>query len=132
MPNPQIFFRVDHSVANDLRALAKRFRTTPGHIAKLIVLRELSQLPALLDAQDQALQEIRQFHRDLAATLEEYLEEIENLEKSSGLHQIISVLNAQSKAIDALRSAATPRPSPLVSPLIERHDKEPVQTSFPY
>jgi len=132
MSNPRIFFRVNHSVANDLQTLAKRFRTTPGHIAKLIVLREVSQIPALLDQHDQALQEIQQFHRDLVATLEDYLEEMEDPEKRSGVHQIISELNEQSQTIDAMRSAATPRPSSLIATFIERHDEEPVQTTFPY
>lgn len=132
MPNPRIFFRISHSVANDLQALAKRFRTTPGSIAKLIVLREVSHIPALLDEHDQALQEIQQFHRDLVATLEDYLEETDDPEKRSGVHQIISELNEQSQTIEAVRSAASPRPSPLIAMLIERHDQESVQTSFAY
>jgi len=132
MPNPRIFFRLNNSVANDLQALAKRFRTTPGNIAKMIVLREVSQIPALLDQHDQALQEIQQFHRDLVATLEDYLEEMEDPEKRSGVHQIMSELNEQSQTIDALRSAATPRPSSFIATLVQHHDEEPIQTSFPY
>lgn len=132
MPNPRIFFRLNNSVVNDLQALAKRFRTTPGSIAKMIVLREVSQIPALLDEHDQALQEIQQFHRDLVATLEDYLEEMVDPEKRSGVHKIISELNEQSQTIDALRSAATPRPSSFIATLVQRHDEEPIQTSFPY
>ena len=132
MPNPRIFFRVHHSVANDLQALAKRFGTTRGSIAKLIVLREVSHIPALLDEQDQALQAIQQFHRDLVAALEDYLEEIEDPGKRSGVHQIVSELNEQSQTIDAIRSAASPRPSPLIATVVECHDEETVQTSFPY
>jgi hypothetical protein len=132
MPNPRIFFRVSRSVVNDLQALAKRFRTTPGSIVKLIVLREVSHIPAVLDKHDQALQEIQQFHRDLVATLEDYLEEMDDLEKRSGVDQIISELNEQSQTIEAIRNAASPRPSPLIATLIDRHDQEHVQTSFAY
>lgn len=122
MPNPRIFFRVKHSVANDLQTLAKRFRTTPGSIAKLIVLRAVSQVPALLDEHDQALQEIQQFHRDLVATLEDYLEEMVDPDKRLGVHQIMAELIAQAKTIDALRSAAVARPSPLIATLVLRHE----------
>ncbi|ATU94402.1 hypothetical protein [Phyllobacterium zundukense] len=132
MPNPRIFFRIKNSVANDLQALAKRFKTTPGSIVKMIVLREVSQIPALLDEHDQALREIQQFHRDLVATLEDYLEEMVDPGKRSGVRKIISELSEQSQTIDTLRSAATPRASPFIATLVQRHDEEPIQTSFPY
>jgi hypothetical protein len=131
MPNPRIFFRLTDAAATDLQAVATSFRTTPGRIAKLIVLREVSKIPALLEEQEKALQEIRQFHRDLAATLEDYLEEMVDQKRGLGLRQIISVLNAQSKMIDAIRAAAVPHSSRLIAMLVERHDEEPVQTAFP-
>jgi hypothetical protein len=116
MPNPRIYFRVNKETAKDLMVLATRFHTTPGHIAKLIVVRDISQIPTLLERQEQALQEMRQFHRDLAAALEEYLEGIADKNEDFGLHSIVSILNAQSKAIDAIRAACLP-PSSSLPPL---------------
>jgi len=121
-------FRLPSHILSDLEALSRRVDVSVNIIAKLIVVREVMQIPAMLEEHDRQLANIHQFLRELALRNEEFLTE-ESVDAPSA-KAIAQQLENVMDALDAIRDAAYVRPSSYISDLIRNIDDRHVQKSL--
>jgi hypothetical protein len=108
--------------------LAGRLDISVNLIAKLIVTREIMDIPAMLEEHDRQLGNIHRFLRELAFRNEEFLSEGSNQDIFAAA--IMAKLDEVMGALDSIRDAACVRPSTFIADLIRRHDERPHQKSL--
>lgn len=128
MRDPAIMFRLPAHVLSNVEVLARRLGVSVNIVAKLIVVRELMHIPAMLEEHDRQLANMHQFLRELAFRNEEFLIEIER--QNEAAEAITQKLDEIIGALDAIRDAAFVRPSTFIADLIRKHDERPVQKSL--
>lgn len=128
MRDPAIMFRLPAHVLNDLEQLASRLDISVNLVAKLIVTREIMQIPAILEEHDRQLGNMHQFLRELAFRNEAFLTEESNRDILAAA--IMAKLDEVMGALDSIRDAAFVRPSTFIADLIRRHDERPHQKSL--
>lgn len=119
-------FRVPGHVRVGLDQVAERLDVSANIVAKLIVTREVTRIPAMLEEHDRQLANIHQFLRELAFRNEEFLTESSSLEGAAIMERLTAVM----AALDAIRDASFVRPSPFITDLIRRHDDRPIQKTL--
>ncbi len=119
-------FRVPGHILGNLDALAERLCVSANIVAKLIVTREVTQIPAMLEEHDRQLANIHQFLRELAFRNEDHLREGK---RSLAGAAILEGLTEVMAALDAIRAASFVRPSTFISDLIREHDERTIQQS---
>lgn len=129
MRDPAIMFRLPGPVLPNLDALAKRLNVSVNLIAKMIVIREIMNIPAMLEEHDKQLADIHEFLRDIAIQHHEYLSENSD-EPNAEADGILKRLDEVMSAVDSIRSSAFVRPSTYIEDLIRQHDERPVQESL--
>lgn len=125
MREPAIMFRLPSHVRVGLDQVAERFDLSANIIAKLIVTREVTRIPVMLEEHDRQLANMHQFLRELAFRNEDFLEET-SLDGAA----IMQELKAIMATLDAIRDASFVRPSSFITDLIRRHDDRSIQRSF--
>lgn len=125
MREPAIMFRLPSHVRVGLDQVAERFDLSANIIAKLIVTREVTRIPVMLDEHDRQLANMHQFLRELAFRNEDFLEET-SLDGAA----IMQELKAIMATLDAIRDASFVRPSSFITDPIRRHDDRSIQRSF--
>ncbi|TNM60329.1 hypothetical protein [Aliirhizobium smilacinae] len=125
MREPAIMFRLPGHVRVGLDQVAERFDLSANMIAKLIVTREVTRIPVMLEEHDRQLANMHQFLRELALRNEDFLEE-SSLDGAA----IMQELKAIMATLDAIRDASFVRPSSFITDLIRRHDDRSIQRSF--
>ena len=128
MREPPIIFRLPDHVRNNLDVLAARLNVSINIVAKLIVIREIMHIPAMLDEHDRQLANMHQFLRELAFRNEAFL--LENSDRADCLATISLKLDEIMVSLDAIRDAAFVRPSSHITDMIRRYDERAVQKSF--
>ncbi len=128
MREPAVMFRLPSDILSNLEALARRLNVSVNIIAKLIVTREVMQIPAMLEEHDRQLANIHQFLRELAFRNEEFLSEGDV--RSASAKAIAQQLENVMAALDSIRDAAYVRPSTFIADLIRNHDDRHVQKSL--
>ena len=118
-------FRLPSHVRVGLDQVAERFDLSANIIAKLIVTREVTRIPVMLEEHDRQLANMHQFLRELAFRNEDFLEET-SLDGAA----IMQELKAIMATLDAIRDASFVRPSSFITDLIRRHDDRSIQRSF--
>ncbi len=121
-------FRLPDHVLGNVEALAGRLDISVNIVAKLIVVREIMNVPAMLDEHDRQLADIYRFLRELAFRNEEFL--TDGGTRFESVRVIAQRLDDVLGALDAIRDAAFVRPSSYIVDLIRRHDEGAVQTSL--
>jgi hypothetical protein len=114
MPNPRYFFRLPPQVADTLEALAEQMGTAPGEVVKLIVTREIMNIPALLDEHDRQLEDMHQFLRQLTFHHADFLAGHEE-RRDAAAKAVLAKLNDIMVVLDAIRDAAFVRSTPSVA-----------------
>ncbi len=123
MREPAIMFRLPSHVRGSLEQLADRLEVSANKIAKLIVVREITRIPAMLDQHDRQLANMHQFLRDLAFRNEDFLLDGN---ASSASAAIINELKDVMVTLDLIRDASFVRPSSFIADLIRKHDERAV------
>ena len=121
-------FRLPGHVQANLDALATRLNVSANLVAKLIVVREIMHIPAMLEEHDKQLANMHQFLREMAFRNEEFLDE--DRVRTEAAEAIMTKLDEVMRAVDAIRDAAFVRPSTYIEDLIKQHDERPVQESL--
>ncbi|OHV80377.1 hypothetical protein LCM4579_22595 [Ensifer sp. LCM 4579] len=129
MRDPAVMFRLPGHVLANLDALAKRLDISVNLVAKLIVVREIMHIPAMLEVHDKQLANMHQFLREMAFRNEEFLEE-DGDRRTEAAEAIMTKLDEVMRALDSIRDAAFVRPSTYIEDLIKQHDERPVQESL--
>ncbi len=121
MREPAVMFRLPAHILSNLEVLARRLGVSANIVAKLIVTREVMQIPAILEEHDRQLANIHQFLRELAFRNEEFLSEgdVRAASAKATAQQLENVMGA----LDAIRDAAYVRPSTYIADLIRNHDE---------
>ncbi len=127
MRTPAVMFRLPPHTLSNLEALSRRLDVSVNIVAKLIVMREVMNIPAMLEEHDRQLANIHQFLRELAFRNEEFLSEGDV--RADVAQSISQQLYAVMDALDAIRDASFVRPSNFITDLIRNHDERHVQTS---
>ncbi|AUC13442.1 hypothetical protein BLX90_24205 (plasmid) [Rhizobium sp. Y9] len=128
MRRPPIMFRIPDHVLGNVEALAGRLDISVNIVAKLIVVREIMNVPAMLDEHDRQLADMHRFLRELAFRNEEFL--TDEGSRAETVRVIAQRLDDVMGALDAVRDAAIVRPSSYIVDLIRRHDEGAVQKSL--
>ncbi|MBX4922130.1 hypothetical protein HJA77_23665 [Rhizobium bangladeshense] len=128
MREPAIMFRLPGHVLSNVEQLASRLDISVNLVAKLIVTREIMQIPAMLDEHDRQLGNMHQFLRELAFRNEEFLSQKDDQAILGAA--IMAKLDEVIGAMDSIRDAAFVRPSTFIADLIRRHDGRPHQKSL--
>lgn len=128
MREPAIMFRLPAHVLANVEVLARRLDISVNIVAKLIVIREIMHIPAILDEHDRQLANMHQFLRELAFRNEELLSE--EGEQGAAAKAIMAKLDDVTGALDSIRDAAFIRPSTYIADLIRKHDERHAQTSL--
>ncbi|NNG73243.1 hypothetical protein HLI18_25940 [Rhizobium laguerreae] len=126
MREPAIMFRLPPQVLSNVAVLAERLDISVNIVAKLIVTREIMQIPAMLEEHDRQLANMHHFLRELAFRNEEFF----SGRKGAAAQAIAEKLHEVIAALDAIRDAAFIRPSTFIADLIRNHDERPVQKSL--
>ncbi|MHC2567741.1 hypothetical protein [Rhizobium leguminosarum] len=126
MREPAIMFRLPPQVLSNVAVLAERLDISVNIVAKLIVTREIMQIPAMLEEHDRQLANMHHFLRELAFRNEEFF----SGRKGPAAQAIAGKLHEVIAALDAIRDAAFIRPSTFIVDLIRNHDERPVQKSL--
>ncbi len=126
MRRSAIMFRLPDYVLDTLDQLAVRLDVSTNIIAKLIVTREVTHIPAMLEEHDRELANMHQFLREIAFQIEDLFEG----NASSGGAAITDRLNDVMAALDAIRNASFVRSSNSIADLIRKHDERPIKTSL--
>lgn len=128
MRQPAVMFRLPAHVLANVEVLARRLDVSVNIVAKLIVTREIMNIPAMLEEHDRQLANMHQFLRELAFRNEAFLsgEEAEIAAVEMLMEKLVEVMGA----LDAIRDAAFVRPSTYIADLIRKHDERPVQKSL--
>ncbi|MGP4670162.1 hypothetical protein [Agrobacterium pusense] len=121
-------FRIPDHVLDNLEALAGRLDISVNIVAKLIIVREIMNVPAMLDEHDRQLADMHRFLRELAFRNEEFL--VDEGNHAESVRVIAQRLDDVMGALDAIRDAAFVRPSSYIVDLIRRHDEGAVQKSL--
>lgn len=124
MREPAVMFRLPGHVRVELEKVAERLEVSANIVAKLIVTREVTRIPTMLEEHDRQLANMHQFLRELAFRNEDFLAK----PSSSGGAAIMERLTAVMAALDAIRDASFVRPSPFITDPIRKHDDRPIQT----
>ncbi|WP_234819330.1 hypothetical protein [Sinorhizobium meliloti] len=122
-------FRLPGHVLANLDALAKRLDISVNLVAKLIVVREIMHIPAMLEEHDKQLANMHQFLREMAFRNEEFLGE-DGDRRTEAAEAVMAKLDEVMRAVDSIRDAAFVRPSAYIEDLIKQHDERPVQESL--
>ncbi|WJH38549.1 hypothetical protein N7E02_03845 (plasmid) [Aliirhizobium terrae] len=120
MREPAIMFRLPAHVLNGLDKLAKRLDVSTNIVAKLIVTREITRIPAMLEEHDRQLANMRQFLRELAFRNEDFLLAGNSSPSCAAMADSLKELTG---ALDAVREASFVRPSSFIDDLIRKHDE---------
>lgn len=128
MREPAIMFRLPSHVLGNVETLARCLDVSVNIVAKLIVIREIMHIPAMLDEHDRQLANLHQFLRELAFRNEEFLSE--EGEQGAAANAILAKLDEVMGALDSIRDAAFIRPSTHIADLIRKHDERHAQTSL--
>jgi len=128
MREPAVMFRLPVPVLSNLEAVSRRLDVSVNIVAKLIVTREVMNIPAMLEEHDRQLANIHQFLRELAFRNEEFLSEGDV--RAASAKAIAQHLENIMGALDAIRDAAYVRPSTFIADLIRSHDDRHVQKSL--
>lgn len=128
MREPAIMFRLPTHVLSNVELLASHLDISVNLVAKLIVMREIMHIPAILEEHDRQLGNMHQFLRDLAFRNEEFLSDGSNQDILAAA--IMERLDEVMAALDSIRDAAFVRPSTFIADLIRRHDERPYQKSL--
>lgn len=118
-------FRLPDHVLGDIDVLAGRLGTSVNIVAKLIVVREIMHVPAMLDEHDRQLANMHRFLRELAFRNEEFL--ADEAARVEAAEAIARTLEEVMVSIDAIRDAAFVRPSTYIVDLIRKHDERAIQ-----
>jgi hypothetical protein len=118
---PAIMFRLPRHVISNLDQLAERIGVSSNIIAKLIVTREVTRIPAMLDEHDRQLANIHRFLREIAFHNEDFLDGNMFLAGEAILIRLKDVM----AALDAMRDASFVRPSGFVAELVRSNDGGP-------
>jgi hypothetical protein len=121
MREPAVMFRVPAHILSNLDALARRLNISVNIVAKLIVTREIMQIPAMLEEHDRQLANIHLFLRELAFRNEEFVSG-ESVH-AARVRVIVQRLDDVMVALDAIRDAAYVRPSTYIADLIRNQDE---------
>lgn len=127
MREPAIMFRLPSHVLGSLGKLAGRLNVSTNIVAKLIVTREITRIPAMLEEHDRQLANMHQFLREIAFRNEDFL--FEGSDSSTGA-ALLDELKEVMVALDAIREASFVRPSSFIEDLIRKHDERPIQQSL--
>ena len=127
MRGPAIMFRLPAHVLDSLEQLAGRLDVSINIVAKLIVTREITRIPAMLEEHDRQLANMHQFLRELAFRNEDFLLEGNQSPVDAALMDGLKELMA---ALDAIREASFVRRSGFIDDLIRKHDERPIQHSL--
>jgi hypothetical protein len=128
MREPAVMFRLPVHILSNLEAVSRRLDVSVNIVAKLIVTREVTHIPAMLEEHDLQLANIHQFLRELAFRNEEFLSEGDL--RAASAKAIAQQLENVMGALDAIRDAAYVRPSTFIADLIRNHDDRHVQKSL--
>lgn len=128
MREPAVMFRLPAHVLGNVEVLARRLDISVNIVAKLIVIREIMHIPAILEEHDRQLGNMYQFLRELAFRNEEFLSA--EGEQAIVAEAIMAKLDEVMAALDSIRDAAFVRSSTYIADLIRKHDERPVQTSL--
>lgn len=123
MREPAIMFRLPRHVISNLDQLAERIGVSSNIIAKLIVTREVTRIPAMLDEHDRQLANIHRFLREIAFHNEDFLDGNMFLAGEAILMRLKDVM----AALDAMRDASFVRPSGFVAELVRSNDGRPTK-----
>ena len=128
MRQPAVMFRLPAHVLGNVEVLARRLDVSVNIVAKLIVTREIMNIPAMLEEHDRQLANLHQFLRELAFRNEAFFsgEEAEIAAVEMLMEKLVEVMGA----LDAIRDAAFVRPSTYIADLIRKHDERSVQKSL--
>lgn len=118
-------FRLPEHVLSNVDVLAGRLGTSANMVAKLIVVREIMHVPAMLDEHDRQLANLHRFLRELAFRNETFL--ANEVGRTDGVKAIARKLDEVMASLDAIRDAAFVRPSTYIVDLIRRHDERAIQ-----
>lgn len=129
MREPAVMFRLPAHVLSNVEVLARRLDISVNIVAKLIVIREIMHIPAILEEHDRQLGNMHQFLRELAFRNEEFLAEKGG--HTAATETIMAKLDEVMGALDSIRDTAFVRPSTYIADLIRKHDERPVQKSLP-
>lgn len=124
MREPAIMFRLPGHVLGNLCELADRLDVSSNIVAKLIVTREVTRIPVMLQEHDRELANMHQFLRELAFRNEDYLLAGNELLASAAIMEGLGEVMA---ALDAIREASFVRPSSFITDLIRTHDERTIQ-----
>lgn len=127
MREPAIMFRLPSHVLGSLGKVAERLNVSNNIVAKLIVTREITRIPAMLEEHDRQLANMHQFLREIAFRNEDFL--LDGTDSSTGA-ALIGELKEVMAALDAIREASFVRPSSFIVDLIRKHDERPIQQSL--
>ncbi len=128
MREPPIMFRLPDHVLGNVDVLARRLGTSVNIVAKLIVIREIMHVPAMLDEHDRQLANMHRFLRELAFRNETFL--ANESERAEGVNAITRKLDEVTASLDAIRDAAFVRPSTYIADLIRKHDERAIQNTL--
>ncbi|MFC0808996.1 hypothetical protein ACFHWW_26745 [Ensifer sp. P24N7] len=128
MRDPAVMFRLPGHLQANLDALAKHLNTSPNLIAKLIVIREITQIPAMLEEHEKQLGNMHHFLQEMALRNEQFL--AEDGDRTEAAEAIMAKLDEVMLAMDSIRDSAIVRPSTYIEDLIKEHDERPVQESL--
>jgi hypothetical protein len=126
MRQPAIMFRVPGPVLGSLNQLSERLDISANIVAKLIVVREINSIPAMLEEHDRQLANIHRFLREIAFRNESYLGDNTAVAGAAVMDGLMEVM----AALDAIRDASSVRPSNFIADLIRTHDDRPIQKSL--
>ncbi|MET2832267.1 hypothetical protein [Mesorhizobium shangrilense] len=129
MREPAVMFRLPGHVLANVDALASRLNLSVNMVAKLTVIREIMNTPAMLEEHDKQLANMHQFLREMAFHNEEFLADNED-RRDEAAKAIMAKLNEVINTIDSIRDAAFVRPSTYIEELIRQHDERPIQGSL--
>ncbi|MET3595219.1 valyl-tRNA synthetase [Mesorhizobium shonense] len=129
MRESAVMFRLPGHVLANVETLASRLNLSVNLIAKLIVIREIMNIPAMLEEHDKQLANMHQFLREMAFHNDDFLNENEE-RRDEAAEAVMAKLKEVMHAIDSIRDAAFVRPSTYIADLIRQHDERPVQESL--
>lgn len=127
MRGSAIMFRLPGHILGSLDEIAGRLDVSANIVAKLIVTREVTRIPAMLEEHDRQLANMHQFLRELAFRNEDFLLQVN--EPRAGV-ALLDTLTEVMTALDAIREASFVRPSSFINDLIRQHDERSIQHSL--
>ncbi|NTF10470.1 hypothetical protein G6L37_31165 [Agrobacterium rubi] len=120
MRGSAIMFPLPGHVLRNLDQIVDRVNVSANIVAKLIVTREVTRIPAIPEEHDRQLANMHQFLRELSFRHEDFLLEANEPPAGAVLMDRLTVLM---NTLDAIREASFVRPSTFINDLIRQHDE---------